>query len=288
VGAALAFVVTILLLYPREGQNMVASSLYTILVWFVWFAFYFKHLMDLKVIGKGIFAAAIFVFFWRFTPSFGAPWQDYFLNEVTIDQETFQYFAVVSFVGWLIGAIIFAKWLDKLNLKKVLFWTIVASAGLGLSQLGLTKLELANSIGSIGIIKYTGAIIATPVYLVAWGGDFWKQLMSYEGIIYLNFFLDFFLGILYMMSFLTLLKFVALSTPKNLEGTNFAVFASIMNFGLVFGSISGGIIYENIQTGMFGLNGLQITVILGAATSLIALLVLPWINMKHLAHEKHF
>jgi len=61
-----------------------------------------------------------------------------------------------------------------------------------------------------------------------------------------------------------------------------------MNFGLVFGSITGGIIYENIQTGMLGLNGLQLTVILGALTSLIALAVLPWIKTKHPAHEKHF
>lgn len=286
-GAVLAFAATIFLLYPREGQNMTNSGLYTILVWFVWFAFYFRHLMDLKVIGKSIFVAAIFIFLWRFTPSFGAPWQDYFLNQIKIDQETYQNFGVVSYVGWLIGAIIFAKWLDKKNLKKVLLWTIVASAGLGLSQLSLTKVELANSIGSVGLIKYTASIIASPVYLIGWGKEFWTHLMTYDGIIYLNFFLDFFLGILYMMSFLALMKFVSLSTPKNLEGTNFAVFASIMNFGLVFGSISGGIIYENIQTGMLGMNGLQITVLLGAITSLIALAVLPWINVKHLAHEDH-
>lgn len=285
-GAVLAFLATMFLLWPKEGQSMTASSLYTILVWFVWFAFYFRHLMDLKVIGKSILVAAVFTFLWRFTPSFGAPWQDYFLNQVGIDQETYQYFGVVSYVGWLIGAIVFAKWLDKLNLKKVLLWTIVASAGLGLSQLGLTKVELANSLGDIGLIKFIASLIASPVYLIGWGKEFWSQLMTYDGIVYLNFFLDFFLGILYMMSFLSLMKYVALSTPKNLEGTNFAVFASIMNFGLVFGSVTGGIIYENIQSGVLGMNGLQITVWLGAITSLIALIVLPLIDEKHLAHEK--
>lgn len=286
-GAVLAFIATIFLLYPCEDQNMTTSSLLTILVWFTWFGMYFKHLMDLKVIGKSIFLAAIFTFLWRFTPSFGAPWQDYFLNQVKIDQETFQYFEVISYVGWLIGAILFGKWLDKYNIKKVLLWTIVVSSILGLSQLGLTKLELANSIGSFAPIKYFASLIASPVYLIGWGKGFWTQLMTYDGFVYLNFFLNFFLGILYMLSFLALLKFVALSTPKNLEGTNFAVFASIMNFGLVFGSVSGGIIYENVQTGLLGFNGLQITVILGAATSLIALIVLPWISTKHLAHEDH-
>jgi MFS family permease len=283
--AILALIVTVVLLCPYEGQNMSVASFAVIGVWFIWFAGYFKHLMDIKIIGRGIFAAAIFIFLWRFTPSFGAPWSDYFLNQIGIDQETYGYFGVVGYIGWLIGSILFAKYFDKFNLKKVLFWTIILSAILGLSQLGLTKIELANAIGSNPIIKYTGAVLATPVFLVARGTDFWNHLMQYDGLIFLNFFLDFFLGILYMISFVALLKFVALSTPKNLEGTNFAVFASIMNFGLVFGSISGGFIYEHIQQGMLGMNGLQITVLLGAITSLIALIVLPWIKTEHMAHE---
>ncbi|MBU0727077.1 hypothetical protein KKA95_00145 [Patescibacteria group bacterium] len=284
--AVLALIVTIVLLSPYEGQNMAVASFSIIGVWFIWFAGYFKHLMDIKIIGKGIFAAAIFVFLWRFTPSFGAPWSDYYLNQIGIDQETYGYFGVVSYVGWLIGSILFAKYFDKFKLKKVLFWTIILASILGLSQLGLTKPELANAIGGNVIIKYPAAIIASPVFLIARGGDFWSHLMSYEGIIFLNFFLDFFLGILYMISFVALLKFVALSTPKNLEGTNFAVFASIMNFGLVFGAISGGYIYEHIEQGMLGMNGLQITVILGALTSLIALIVLPWIKTEHMTHDK--
>lgn len=284
--AILALIVTIALLSPYEGQNMAVASFSVIGVWFIWFTGYFKHLMDIKIIGKGIFAAAIFIFLWRFTPSFGAPWSDYFLNNVGIDQETYGYFGVVSYIGWLIGSILFAKYFDKFKLKKVLFWTIILASILGLSQLGLTKPELANAIGGSPIIKYTGAAIAAPVFLIARGGEFWSHLMQYDGIIFLNFFLDFFLGILYMVSFIALLKFVALSTPRNLEGTNFAIFASIMNFGLVFGYTAGGVIYENIEQGMLGMNGLQITVLMGAITSLFALIVLPWIKTEHMEHEK--
>lgn len=275
-----AFALTILILWPREGQNTALMSIGVIAIWFAWFAYYFKHLMDLKIIGKSIFAAAIFIFLWRFTPSFGAPWQDYFLNQVGIDQETYGYFGVVSYIGWLIGAVLFARYFDRFNLKKVLLWTVLISAVLGLSQLSLTTVIEANQIGSYTLIKYAGAVIAAPVFLVARGMDFWSHLMQYDGIVFLNFFLDFFLGILYMISFLALLKFVALSTPKNLEGTNFAVMASIMNFGLVFGSVSGGLIYEQIQEGWWIMNGLQITVWLGAITSLFALAALPWIKIK--------
>jgi len=284
--AILAFIVTIILLYPYEGQNMSVASLAIIGVWFIWLAGYFKHLMDIKIIGKGIFAAAIFIFLWRFTPSFGAPWQDYFLNKIGIDQETYGYFGVVAYIGWLVGSILFAKLFDKVSLRKVLFWTIVLSSVLGLTQLGLTKPELGNAIGNFPIIKYMGAVIASPVFFIAQGTKFWSSLMQMQGLVFLNFVLDFFLGILYMISFVALLKFAALSTPKNLEGTNFAIFASIMNFGLVFGSISGGMIYENVQNGMLGMNGLQITIILGVVTSLIALLAMPWIKTEHMAHEK--
>ncbi|MBN1258727.1 MFS transporter [Candidatus Peregrinibacteria bacterium] len=284
--AFVAFALTVALLWPREGLDSEWVSIGTIAIWFTWFGFYFKHLINLKVIGRGLFAAAIFVFLWRFTPSFGAPWQDFMLNKVGIDQETYGYFGVVSYLGWLIGSILFAKWLDKKNLKRVLFWTIVLSAVLGMSQLTITKVEWANPIGMNPVIKYIGSAIATPVYLVAHGSAFWSSLMAYPGIVHLNMFLDFFLGILYMVSFLALLKFVALSTPKNLEGTNFAVFASIMNFGLVFGSVSGGMIYEKIQDGLLGMSGLQLTVWLGAITSLFALFAMPWIKTEHMAHEK--
>ncbi len=288
--AVIALAVTILLLWPRPGSNPALMSFGVIGIWFVWFATYFKHLMDIKVIGKSIFAAAIFIFLWRFTPSFGAPWSDYFLNQVGIDRETYGYFGVVSQIGWLIGAILFAKWLDKYNIKKVLFWTIIIASVLGMTQLTLTTPEVANVIGSNPIIKYVGALVALPVFIFAQGTNAWAYLMTYDGIVYLNFFLDFFLGIMYMLSFLPLLKFVALSTPRNLEGTNFAVFASIMNFGLVFGSVSGGYIYEKIQLGIalgpIALNGLQITVWLGALTSLLALLALPFVKTEHMPHSK--
>lgn len=285
----IALALTILLLYPREGVNTGLMTLGVIGVWFIWFATYFKHLMDIKIITRGIFAAAVFVFLWRFTPSFGAPWQDFFLNQVGIDQETYGYFGVVSYLGWLTGSILFAKWLDRYDLKKVLLWTILLSATLGLTQLGLTDVALANAIGSNPLVKYLAAIPAIPVYIVAHGSNFWGYLMNYEGVVYLNFLLDFWLGILYMISFLPLMKFVALSTPRNLEGTNFAVFASVMNFGLVFGSVSGGWLYEKIQAGLalgpIALNGLQITVWLGALTSLIALIALPYIKTHHMEHE---
>jgi hypothetical protein len=284
-GAIAAFILTLLILWPREGQNAGLMSLSIIGIWFAWFAFYFKHLMDLKIIGKSIFAAAIFIFLWRFTPSFGAPWQDYFLNKVGIDQETYGYFGVVSYLGWLVGSILFSRWLDKFNLKKVLFWTIIISTLIGMSQLTLTQLDLANSIGQNFFIKGFGSLFALPAYLIGHGASAWDTLSVVDGVVYLNFFLDFINGILYMTSFLALLKFGALSTPKNLEGTNFAVIASIMNFGLVFGSVSGGYIYEHVQNGWLGLSGLQITVWLGAITSLIALAAMPWIKTEHLPHQ---
>ncbi len=284
-GAVVALVLTVAMLWPYGGKSSGLMSIGIIGVWFVWFGWYFKHLMDMKVIGKSILAAAIFIFLWRFTPSFGAPWQDFFLNKVKIDEETYGYFGVVSYMGWLVGTLLFNRWLDKLNLKKVLFWTIVIGAVLGMGQLTLTNVDLANAVGENFFIRGFGSLFALPVYLIAHGTSAWDSLSAYGGIVYLDFFLDFLLGISYMTAYLSLLKFVALSTPKNLEGTNFAVMASIMNFGLVFGSVSGGYIYQHIESGWMGIGGLQITVWLGAITSLIALFAMPWIKTEHMAHE---
>jgi BT1 family len=284
-GAIVALILTVAMLWPREGQTSGLMSLGIIGVWFIWFAWYFKHLMDLKIIGKSILAAAVFIFLWRFTPSFGAPWQDWFLNKVKIDEETYGYFGVVSYLGWLVGTLIFKRWLDKFNLKKVLLWTILLSAVFGMSQLTLTNVDLANAVGDNFIIQGFGSLFALPAYLIAHGASAWDYLSINSGIVTLDFFLDFILGILYMTSYLALLKFVALSTPKNLEGTNFAVMASIMNFGLVFGYVSGGWLYQHIENGLWGINGLQITVWLGAITSLFALFAMPWIKTEHMAHE---
>ncbi|QQR83692.1 hypothetical protein IPJ72_00555 [Candidatus Peregrinibacteria bacterium] len=292
VAAGVALVLTILALYPWSWADSMQMSFIVIVIWFTWFGLYFKHLLDFKVIGKSIFVAAIFVFLWRFTPRFGAPWQDYFLNQVGIDQETYGYFGVVQYFGWLIGSVLFAKWADRFPIKQVLKWTILIEVILGMSQLTLTTPELANSVGSLPFIKWLAIVLATPLYTLAHFSyaTGYSVLSQFDGMVYLNFFLDFFLGISYMLAFLALLKFVALSTPKNLEGTNFAVMASVMNFGLVFGSISGGEIYQRVQQGfdfgIFQMNGLQITVWLGAITSLFALFVLPWIKTNHLAHAE--
>ena len=73
--------------------------------------------------------------------------------------------------------------------------------------------------------------------------------------------------------------------PKGVEATNFAVLASIMNLGLVFGSIFGGIIYENIEGSYSAFNipytGLHITIIIRTCTSLICLSVLRKIRISN-------
>ncbi len=283
ISAFVALVLTVVAVLPQTGLSPSVMSLSILGIWFLWIGAYFSHLLDRKFTTKTIIYVALFLFLWRFTPRFGAPWEDYYLNTLKISPEILGFSGIITYTGWFIGSILFAQIFDKYNLKKLLFWTVLLAAIFELSSLLIAYPQVGEKIGSYQFIKIFSGIITSPIYLIAYGKDFWTTSMNQYPLINLQYSLDIFTGILYMVSFLPLQKLAALSTPKNIEGTNFAVIASIMNMGLVFGSVSGGFIYENIQTGItFGslhLSGLAITVIIGAISTLVCLPVLLKIKM---------
>ncbi|MBT4936701.1 hypothetical protein HON22_02175 [Candidatus Peregrinibacteria bacterium] len=254
------------------------SSLLVVLIWSIWMGFYLKHLINIKAATKVLLFAALFLFLWRFTPSFGAPWSDYFINVLKLPQEKLGFVGTITPLAWIIGSFIYTKFLDHIPLKKILLWTVLVASALSLTQLTLASPDMATSIGDMFFIKYFAAIILYPAYFFAYGVEAWAELMAQSPILNLDAFLSFFLEMMFIIAFLPLLKLAATVTPKGVEATNFAVLASIMNLGLVFGSISGGVIYENIE-GTYSLlgmsySGLHITILIGALTSLICLLVL--------------
>lgn len=276
--ALVALAITVALLWPREGASASLASLGVIGVWAVWIMAYFTHLVRARSLGGAILFAAAFIFLWRFTPTFGAPWQEHFLSRAGMSAEILGYAGVMNYLGWLIGAVLYAKLLDRFPIKKVLLWTIMASA-IGLLQLLLVNVDAANAIGSHPLVVRAGAALTAPLLLVSNTPDAWGTALAQPGIVHLNMLISLLLGILYMLAYLPLLKFAALSTPKGLEGTNFAIMMSIMNFGLAFGSVSGGFIFEKVQLGWHGYSALELTVWIGVLTSYLALLVLPKLRL---------
>jgi len=285
-GAVVAFAATALVVIAALTtkpwiagiRNETLSSLLVMIIWMLWIGSYFSYLIKNKMASSTLFLAATFLFLWRFTPSFGAPWSNYFLNTLALSKEKLGFIATITSLGWIIGSFIYNKYLDKYEIKKLLYWTVIIGVGLSFTQLIVATPALATKVGSFFVIKYSAAILLYPVYLFGYGTEAWNVLMSQPAILNIDAVLSFLLEIMFIISFLPLLKLAALVTPKGVEATNFSLLTSIMNLGLAFGTISGGIIYTYIE-GQYKLagisfNGLHLTIIIGALTSLLCLLVL--------------
>jgi len=290
IGALILTALTLIFISSAEKEffsfiaNDQLSSLLVIIIWSVWIYFYTAHLVKIGVAHTTLLFAALFLFLWRFTPSFGAPWSDYFINTLKLPQEKIGLISSILPISWFIGSIIYTKFIDKIHLKKVLFWTVIFASILSLSQLALATPDLATAIGGNPVIKYFSAIILYPSYFFAYNSGAWGELMTQSSILNLEAFLSFFLELMFIIAFLPLFKLAAVVTPKGVEATNFAVLMSIMNLGLAFGSLSGGMIYTYIEgdyiLGGLTFSGLHITILIGAVTSLLCLLVLRRINVK--------
>jgi MFS family permease len=291
--AALAFLATLILVFyntihPQsfgglKGQAI--TSLGLVLIWGIWILGYLRALVRTKVASITLLFGALFLFLWRFTPSFGAPWSDYFINTLHLSQEKLGLIGALSSISWIIGTWLYNRYFDRFPLHKLLKWTVLVGVIVSFTQLTLTNAELGMSLGNLPLIKFTAAVLLYPIYLIAYQAGAWGELMAQPGILNLDALLSFFLEIMFMISFLPILKLAAEVTPKGVEATNFSILASVMNLGLAFGTVSGGWIYTGIEgvhhLGRFHVNGLQLTVIIGALTSLLCLPVIPKLkNLK--------
>ncbi len=292
VGAAVAFVLTAIVLIYFNAQkaditpfinNSALSSLLVMLVWAVWILSYVRHLIGIGATTSTLLFAALFVFLWRFTPSFGAPWNEYWLNTLALSQEQLGMATTVQPIAWIVGSFIYVHFLDKVSLIRLLFWTVIIAAILDVSKLLLAEPELGQMLGNIAAIKYLAAIVLMPAYLLGFGTGAWSAVMAQAPILNLDVVITFITEMMFIIAFLPLLKLAALVTPKGVEATNFAVLASIMNFGLAFGAITGGMIYTRVEGGseLFGVaySGLQVTILVGVFASLLCLPVLKYIRL---------
>ena len=78
--AALAFVSTLVLVFSHLGQAI--TSLGMVFIWGLWIMLYLRALVKTKIATTTLLFGALFLFLWRFTPSFGAPWSNYFSGVV--------------------------------------------------------------------------------------------------------------------------------------------------------------------------------------------------------------
>ena len=98
-----------------------------------------------------------------------------------------------------------------------------------------------------------------------------------------------------MIAYIPLLKFAVMITPKRAEATNYSIIASIMNIGLAISAWLSGYLYNNLMTRLhpdLEITSIQVDVIeiliwINIITSLMCLLVLPFLKTKELVKEKN-
>ena len=265
-------------------DNAQLSSLLVIAIWSIWIFFYARHLVEAKATTTTLLWAAAFLFLWRFTPTFGAPWQNYYLNELSINQESMGLVSSLQPLAWIIGSFIYVKFLDKIPLKKLLFWTVIVAFCADLTDVLTATPAWGMYLGDLWFIKGLSTILLTPTYLLVHGGGAWTEILAQPSILHLAGVTTFIMEMAFIISFIPLLKLAAVVTPKGVEATNFAVLASVMNLGLAFGAIFGGILYTHIEgthsIGSLEFTGLHIAVILGALTSLVCLSILKKVEIN--------
>lgn len=195
----------------------------------------------------GFLGAMVFIFVWRATPSGGSPMTYFVINERGFNDLYLGNVAAISHVGALIGSVLYGRWVDKLPIRKVFFWTILLGTGFGFLDL---------------LIVYEW----DPVYVLGFEVHYktFNVLLSFVG------------GIIFYVSFLPLLKLAAMICPKKREATMFAIIASIMNIGLSVSSQLGGEIWEhNFLEDYARLDDYVITILLINLIVLPCILLLP-------------
>lgn len=156
---------------------------------------------------------AFFLFFWTFSPSFGAPFFYYAVDKLKFDKIFFGIAAAVGSASAALGAIFYGKFYKRLRTRSLVKFAIIASVIATLFDLvyfaqfvaGNPQLAMAIYIATVAILGMVGSA-----------------------------------------TFLVMMNAAALAAPKYGEGTTFALLTSFWNIGLMGSSAFGGFLFAKI------------------------------------------
>ncbi len=162
---------------------------------------------------KEFLLITLFLFLWNFSPSYGAPFFYYMVDELKFSKILLGTLNSISAIASAFGAIIFTSFLKKVTLKKLLVFSI-----------------LVGGIGTFFSLIYLIDVVKNNYYLAL-------SLAIIERIIF---------GPLGMIAFLTMLTFAAQKTESLIAGSMFAFLTSVINLGSMGSGFLGGFLYEKI------------------------------------------
>ncbi len=162
---------------------------------------------------KTLWLVALFLFFWKFSPSIGDPFFYYANDVLKFDKMFFGIAGAIGSAASVLGAVLFARFSQKIKTKKLLYYSIVLGVGATLFDL----------------------IYFTPFIL----NNLWRArivFLSSQTI----------LSIFEVFIFLTMLNLSAIICPKYSEGTVFAALMSVWNLGQMGSAALGGWLFGQI------------------------------------------
>ncbi len=262
---------------------------------FVWMITYFWKLKKMKLTSGMIFIAMLFILLWRFNPGAGSPFFFYLKDDLGMGEETLGFVNTASQIAAILAVVLAVKYFDRFSLKRVLGYSVLIAGLFGVSAFAVTRVEIAEAIGSNMIVDFFATLIALPVYFfeallslfASENGTFWQKAIELSPLENFLFVQSFIGELLFMIAYIPLFKLAVLITPKKAEATNFAVITAVMNIGLALSSYVSGILYEglkdtNLAAETIDLHVIEILIWINIATSLSALLVLPFLKEKEI------
>jgi predicted MFS family arabinose efflux permease len=159
---------------------------------------------------RDIWILSVFIFFWNFSPSFGAPFFYYCVDTLHFSGTFLGVLQALGSFGALLGCILYGTLIVKIPLRKFLIFSVFAGVAVILFH----------------YVYFLPALTDHPLAVR------WIALIS-----------NFFFGVLTSFIFLSILNLSAKVCPQYAGGTIFALLMSFHNLGLMGSNAAGGALY---------------------------------------------
>ncbi|CAM9168533.1 unnamed protein product [Choristocarpus tenellus] len=194
---------------------------------------------------KKIWLPALFVFFWKATPSSDSAFFYFLTEDIGVGPEFLGRVALGSSIASLAGVGIFQYFLKSVKISRVLFWTALVSLPLGFTQLLL--------------VSHVNRQLGIPDELFTFGDDV-------------------ILTVLGQVAFMPTLVLAAKLCPPGVEGTLFALLMSIYNGGSIVGQELGGLLTRVMGVTNADFSRLAPLIIVCNLSTLLPLPFLKWVK----------
>lgn len=109
---------------------------------------------------------ALFLFLWYVSPSYGTPLFFHLKDTLGFSETVLGILSSTVNFGGVLGAIVFARWLDKVRTRKLLLWLVLLNAALTLLVLGIVNLGTALGVYLVSGVFGIMVLIASMKLIV--------------------------------------------------------------------------------------------------------------------------